>query len=124
MKKGQTILLVDYNKEVIETVRSAVKQAGLRLILAEDGQEALDVAKAKVPDLVIVRKDIPVLDALSMSVLLKQSSETKDIPVVVICPAEASSSELDRLQDAGCSGCIEEPFTLKDLLQKLEDWLT
>ncbi|NIA08731.1 MAG: response regulator [Nitrospiraceae bacterium] len=124
MKKGQTILLVDYNKEIIDTVRSAVEQTGLRLILAEDGQEAFDIAKAEVPDLVIVRKDIPVLDALSMSVLLKQSPETKDIPVVVIWPAGASSSDLNRLQEAGCSGYIEEPFSLKDLLKKLEDCLT
>ncbi len=123
MKKGQTILLVDYNKDVIDIVRKAVKQTGLRLILAEDGQEAFDIAKVQVPDLVIVRKDIPVLDALSMSVLLRQLPETKDIPVVVICPAEVSRSELDRLQDAGCSACIEEPFTLKALVQRLEDWL-
>ena len=122
MKEGQTILLVDYNESVIETVRKLANQAGLKLLLAEDGQEGLDLAKAELPDLVIIRKDVPILDALSMSVLLKQSPETDDIPVVLIC-AVASSSERERLHDAGCSGFIEEPFTANDLLQRLEDWL-
>ncbi|MEA1992188.1 MAG: response regulator [Thermodesulfobacteriota bacterium] len=122
MKEDQTILLVDYNESVIETLRKLANQTGLRLLLAEDGQEGLDLAKAELPDLVIIRKDIPILDALSMSVLLKQSPETEDIPVVVICTV-ASSSERERFHDAGCSDFIEEPFTAKDLLQRLEDWL-
>ena len=122
MKEGQTILLVDYNESVIDTVRKLANQSGLKLLLAEDGQEGLDLAKAELPDLIIIRKDVPILDALSMSVLLKQSQETDDIPVVLICTV-ASSSERERLHDAGCSGFIEEPFTTNDLLQRLEDWL-
>ncbi|MEA3385381.1 MAG: response regulator [Thermodesulfobacteriota bacterium] len=122
MKEGQTILLVDYNESVIDTVRKLANQSGLKLLLAEDGQEGLDLAKAELPDLIIIRKDVPILDALSMSVLLKQSPETDDIPVVLICMV-ASSSERERLHDAGCSGFIEEPFTENDLLQRLEDWL-
>ena len=122
MKEGQTILLVDYNESVIETARKLANQTGLRLILAEDGQEGLDLAKAELPDLVIIRKDARVLDALSMSVLLKQSPETEDIPVIVICTM-ASSSERERFHDAGCIDFIEEPFTVNDLLQRLEDWL-
>jgi CheY-like chemotaxis protein len=122
VKEGQTILLVDYNQSVINTVRKLVNQTGLRLIFAEDGQEGLDLVKADLPDLVIIRKDAPILDALSMSVLLKQSTETQDIPVIVICTV-ASSSERERFHDAGCIDFIEEPFTVNDLLQKLEDWL-
>jgi len=122
MKEGQTILLVDYNQSVIDTVRKLVNQTGLRLILAEDGQEGLDLAEAELPDLVIIRKDVPILDALSMSVLLKQSPKTQDIPVIVICTM-ASSSERERFHDAGCIDFIEEPFTVNDLLQRLEDWL-
>lgn len=122
MKEGQTVLLVDYDQSVIDTVRKLVNQTGLRLILAENGQEGLDLVKAELPDLVIIRKDVPILDALSMSVLLKQSPETDNIPVVLICTV-ASSSERERLHDAGCSDFIEEPFTANDLLQRLEDWL-
>ncbi|RKX62615.1 MAG: hypothetical protein DRP37_01115 [Thermodesulfobacteriota bacterium] len=122
VKEGQTILLVDYNESVIETVSKLANQSGLKLLLAEDGQEGLDLAKAELPDLIIIRKDVPILDALSMSVLLKQSSETDDIPVVLICTV-ASSSDRERLHDAGCNGFIEEPFTTNDLLQRLEDWL-
>lgn len=123
MKEGQTILLVDYNESAIETVRKMADETGLRLILAEDGQEGLDLAKAELPDLIIIRKDVPMLDALSVSVLLKQSHETDNIPVVLISEV-TSSSEKERLHDAGCSGFIEEPFTADDLRRRLEDWLS
>lgn len=122
MKEGQTILLVDYNQSMIEMARKLANQNGLRLIVAEDGQEGLDLAKSELPDLIIIRKDVPVLDALSMSVLLKQLPETENIPVILICTI-ASLSERERLHDAGCSGFIEEPFTADDLLQKLREWL-
>ena len=123
MKQGQTLLIVDYEESVFETVRELAGQFGLKLILAQDGQDGFDVAKAELPDLIIIRKDVPVLDALSMSVLLRQSHETRVIPIIVICP-EASSSERERFKDAGCNDFIEEPFSAKDLLKRMENWLS
>ena len=122
MKEGQTILLVDHNESVIETVRKLANQPAGVTTMAQGTSPTLRLSKAELPDLVIIRKDVPILDALSMSVLLKQSPETDNIPVVLICTV-ASSSERERLHDAGCSGFIEEPFTANDLLQRLEEWL-
>ncbi len=122
MKKGNTILLVEQRATVIEMVKNVARQHGIRVILAEDGQEGLDMAKAECPDMIIVRRDCPVLDALSMSVLLRQSKKTEEIPVMVIC-SEAPAAERERFQDAGCNDCIEEPFTEEELERHIEGWL-
>ncbi len=123
MKRDDTILLIEQRAGVIETVRNVAGSFGIRLLVAEDGQEGLDVANAESPDMIIVRRDSPVLDALSMSVLLKQSKKTEDIPIIVIS-TEVSASELEKFQDAGCNDCIKEPFTEDELKKYLKDWLS
>ncbi|HID98353.1 MAG TPA: response regulator [Thermodesulfobacteriaceae bacterium] len=122
MKTSRTVLLVDQDKNVIESVRRVTESMGIRFLHAENGQDGFDIARSVVPDLVIIRRNAPVLDALSLSVLLKQSENTGKIIVIVICTG-ASPGERECFQDAGCSGCLEEPFTDKDLQKKMEGWL-
>ncbi len=122
MRKGYTLLLIEQKKPVIDTVKKVAERHGLHLIVAEDGQEGLDIARAESPDMIIVRRNCPVLDALSMSVLLKQSKKTEKIPVMVIC-SEATAAEREKFQDAGCNDCLEEPFTEDELKRHIEDWL-
>jgi DNA-binding response OmpR family regulator len=122
VKEGQTILLVDDKESNRHTLREVAERHRFRLLMAGDGQEGFDVAREQRPDLVIIRRDCSVLDGLSMSVLMKQSRDTKSIPVTVIC-SDMSSTDRDLLQDAGCRDCLTEPFTADELLVRLKDWL-
>jgi len=122
VKDGQTILLVDDNEDVIATVKAVAVKERLRLITAEDGQEGIDIANQELPDLILIRGNAKVLDAMSMSILLKQSEETKNIPVMVLC-SDLSAQERERFQDAGCCGCIKEPLTERHLIKIIEEWL-
>ncbi|MEF3169519.1 MAG: response regulator [Deltaproteobacteria bacterium] len=122
MKEGQTILLVDTDERNREVFRAVAEGAGLHLILADDGQEAVDEAGKSPPDLIAIKRNAPILDALAVSVLLKQSDRTKAVPILVIC-RDASREEAERYRDAGCSGCIQEPFTEKELQERLKGLL-
>ncbi|NDY42968.1 response regulator [Dissulfurirhabdus thermomarina] len=122
MKAGQTLLLVDAQPSVRKVTRTVAAREGLRLLEADDGQEGLDLARAEVPDLVLIRRDSPVLDALSVTVLLKQAEATRSIPVVVLC-AEATALDVEHYHDAGVDDYILLPLTEHNLLEKLETWL-
>lgn len=122
MKQNQIILLADASEKIKTQFQRVAEQLKLGLLLAEDGQEALDVAAGQNPDIVVIRRDAAVLDALSFSVLLKQSARAREIPVIIIC-TDASTQERERFKDAGCSGCIEEPFSDKELIEVLKRWL-
>ncbi len=121
-KEPSSIVLVEQKEEIISIVKNAAEQAGLSLVVAEDGQEGFDLAMERPPSLVMVRCDAPVLDAPSLSLLLKQSASTKDVPVLVIC-SDFSHSEHEKYQDAGCNDCLREPFSVSDLLKIFEEWL-
>ena len=116
------ILLVDDQKDVQDVLQEFGRQKRKDIIISENGQDALDTAKEERPDLIIIRKDIPALDALSVSVLLKETDATADIPVVVIC-SDASTEEKERFRDAGLTACLEEPITLDKLNDILKKWL-
>ncbi len=119
---AKKILLVDYQKNVQDVIQEFGRQKRKEIIISENGQDALDTAKEEKPDLIIIRKDIPALDALSVSVLLKETEATADIPVVVICSG-ATSEEKERFRDAGLTACLEEPVTLETLDEALKPWL-
>ncbi len=119
---AKKILLVDDRKDVQEILQEYGRQKRLEILISENGQDALDTAKEQKPDLIIMRKNIPALDALSVSVLLKETEDTADIPVVVICSG-VTGDEKERFRDAGLTGCVEEPVTLDKIQQGLSKWL-
>ncbi len=122
MKESPTVLLVDNHEAVVQVFKEIGERHGLKMIFAEDGQEGLDMAKEELPELVVIRRNCPTLDALSVSVLLKQSPDTSEIPIVVICSG-ATPQEKESFRDAGCNGCIEEPISMEELIVKLKEWL-
>jgi len=87
---NETILVVDD----IETNRFLLKEllskAGLRVLLAENGLEAINICSKDKPDLIITDLVMPVMDGFEASVKLKARPETKDIPIIAL---SASTSE-------------------------------
>ncbi len=122
MKEGQTILLADDHEDIKKVVREVAAKNKLKLVEASDGQEALDIAPEIEPDLILIHRKVPVLDALSVTVLLKQDPRTKNIPVIVLCH-DASMPEREKFQDAGCDDFLLAPFSQDQLKEKLEAWL-
>ncbi len=122
MKPDQTILLADDHPDTIDTVRKVAEWNKLQLIEVADGQEAFDIAIESTPSIILIHRKVPVLDALSATVLLKQDQRTKSIPVIVLCH-DASIPEREKFQDAGCDDFLITPFTTEQLKEKLEAWL-
>ena len=116
------ILLVDDRKDIQEILQEYGEEKRGEIIISENGQDALDTGREEKPGLILVRKDIPALDALSVSVLLKETKDTAKIPVVVICSG-ATSDEKERFRDAGVAGCIEEPLTKEKVAEALDKWI-
>ncbi len=116
------VLLVDDKPEGREVFSQIAQDFPFELIVAEDGQEGFDLAREQEPDLIIIRKNVPVLNAESVSVLLKQSAATDKIPILVICP-DFSPEEQEKLQDAGCNDCIKDLQEVEIVVSKLKEWL-
>lgn len=123
MTEHSIVLLIDPDAQTRKGFKEAVNEmTGIQLLIAEDGQEGLDILKGRHCDLVAIRRNAAVLDAFSFSVLMRQDERYKEIPLLVLYP-EDSEPERDKLCDAGCSGCVKLPFSIHDIKALLKEWL-
>ena len=120
---GGRILLVEDNAMNRRLAQFLLKSQGYTVFEATNGQEALDLAKAHLPDLILMDLQLPELDGFMTTRILKDDAATKDIPVVALT-AYAMQGDAERALEAGCDGYITKPINTKDFLEEVATYLT
>jgi DNA-binding response OmpR family regulator len=125
IKKEKILLYIDTDDRAAQTVKevSCEDKRNIKVVCAENGQDGLDIAREILPDLVIIKRNVPMLDALSFSVLFRQTKRTASIPVIVMCHQDITEEEYTNLIDAGCSGCMQSPLDRDELAKVIEKWI-
>lgn len=111
--KGR-ILLVDDDIHNIEIVRSTLEDDYV-IVAAHNGREAIDTIKVTKPDFVLLDWNMPVMDGLETLHHLKNDSETKHIPVVMITGYMTGMDDLLLAYECGVIDFIRKPFDLLEL---------
>jgi DNA-binding response OmpR family regulator len=117
----KTILAVDDDKVVLEAVHQTLS-ARYNLLMAHDGHEAIGLANEHVVDLIILDIMMPGFDGFSTLTLLKESPNTKNIPVVMLTSVGKKEKVIEAFRD-GASGYVLKPFKADALLSKVESVL-
>ncbi|MBI5276847.1 MAG: response regulator [Burkholderiales bacterium] len=94
-------------------------RAGYRVLQATTGSEAVALARAQRPDLVLMDIQLPGFDGLQATRVLKQDAGTAHIPVVALT-ALAMKGDEERLLAAGCDGYIAKPFQYRRFLDEVQ----
>ena len=116
------ILAVDDEPHILKLVAFSLKSGGYEVLEATDGLSAIQVACAEQPDLVLMDVMMPALDGYEACRRLKADPETADIPVIMLT-AKTQAAEQKTGMDAGASGYITKPFTPKDLVAQVSEFL-
>jgi two-component system, cell cycle response regulator DivK len=116
------VLLVEDNEESREGLSRYLRRNGYEILLAVDGRQAVDVARAAVPDLILIDLNLPVLDGWEATRQLKAGSETRGIPVIALT-AHAMAGDRERALEAGCDDYDTKPIDFPRLLTKIESLL-
>jgi len=113
------VLLVEDNEMNRDMMVRRLKRAGLEVVTAGDGQQALDLMRAAQPRVVLMDMNLPVLDGWSASRMAKQDPELQAIPIIALT---AHAMEEDRLNalDCGCDDYATKPVDFPDLLAKIQ----
>lgn len=112
------VLVVDdeyFNYEMLTTALSSA----FKLSYADSGKNCLSSAIANPPDAILLDVCMPGLDGYDTCRLLKNTPETKDIPVVMLSGLE-SEQEQQAGYEAGCDAYVVKPFSMQLLLEKLK----
>lgn len=116
------ILVVDDEPDMVELVSFNLEAEGYEVITAANGMEALDLARASLPDLIVLDLMLPELDGLSVCEILRRLPSTAPIPVIMLT---AWKSELTRIVglDTGAEDYITKPFSPRDLVVRVNNAL-
>lgn len=112
-----TIMVVEDNDDTRFMLRKALEMKGYRVIEAVDGWEAVQVATRERPDLILMDLNLPVLDGITATDILRGNEELKGVPVVAITAHNTTDSRVDA-GEAGCAEYLAKPIDI-DQLQSL-----
>ena len=113
------ILLVEDNEMNRDMLSRRLMRKGFDVLMAVDGQEGLERARAVGPDLILMDMSLPVMDGWEASRRLKADPDTQHIPIIALT-AHAMSEDRQSALDAGCDDYDTKPVDLKRLLGKIQ----
>lgn len=120
--QGADILLVEDTELNQEVVRGLLEHAGLRVRLAGNGAEALQVIDAVRPDAVLMDCQMPVMDGYEATLRLRAQPRYQDLPIIALT-ASAMSGDRDRCLVVGMNAYVSKPVNLHELLSTLAHWV-
>jgi two-component system, OmpR family, alkaline phosphatase synthesis response regulator PhoP len=115
MLEGKTILVADDESHILHVVSLKLRNAGFRVLTARDGQEALDLAAAEHPDLLITDYHMPQLSGLELCQRLKSDPATRSIPAIMLT-ARGYHLEPHDTEQNGILRMLSKPFSPRQLL--------
>lgn len=120
---GKKILVADDEIHILQIVKfNLQKRGGYEVIIAKNGEEALELAKAEKPDLILSDVMMPKMSGFEFCEAAKKDDELKEIPFLILT-AKGQESDLTEGKKAGVDEYITKPFSPKSLLNKVKDTL-
>jgi CheY-like chemotaxis protein len=116
------ILLVEDNEMNRDMLSRRLQRRGYSVVIAQDGEQGLSLAKSEVPDLILMDISLPVMDGWQVTRLLKSNANTRHIPVIALT-AHAMVSDRQKAFETGCDDYDTKPVEISRLSEKIENLL-
>ena len=120
---AKVILIVEDEPKNLKLVRDLLRVRGYTTIEATDGKQGVESAKDRKPDLILMDIQMPVMDGLEATRILKADATTKNIPVLALT-SDAMKGDKEKILEAGCDGYLAKPLDIKELLEKVAEYLS
>lgn len=116
------ILIADDDTEMLETLTSMLEAEGYAVIRAENGLEAVELARKELPALVMLDIHMPMMDGLKACREIKADKVTKGVPVVMLT-VEGSINEIQQAISYGAKTYITKPSSKAEILKVVKSIL-
>ncbi len=116
------ILIVEDDSKNLTLFRDLLRVSGYETVEATDGKQGVESAKANKPDLILMDIQMPVMDGLEATKILKADSTTSDVPIVALT-ANAMKGDEQKITEAGCDGYMTKPIDIKEFLKLVAEYL-
>ena len=114
-----TILYIEDNEDNVFLLQSRLERSGYTVCIGTDGGQALDLARAHSPALIVMDLRLPHVDGWEATRRLKAAEDTRHIPIVGLS-AHALVGDREKALDAGCDDYNTKPIEYRRLLAKIQ----
>jgi two-component system cell cycle response regulator DivK len=118
----KSILVVEDQEDNRQILRDLLSSTDYEMMEAENGQEALDAVARQRPDLILMDIQLPVMDGYEATRRIKANPDWQSIPVIVVT-SYALSGDAEKARAAGCDDYVTKPYSPRQLLAKIREYL-
>ena len=118
----KSVLIVEDNELNMKLFRDLLEAHGYKTIETRDGMEALALARAHHPDLILMDIQLPEVSGLEVTKWLKEDDSLKAIPVVAVT-AFAMKGDEEKIREGGCESYIAKPISVANFVETVKKFL-
>ena len=119
---SRRILVLEDEEDSRKILRDLLSTAAYEMTEAENGEQALAAVAKQRPDLILMDIQMPVLDGYEATRRIKADPAFKDVPIIAVTSYALSGDEA-KARAAGCDDFVPKPFSPRQLLAKIREWL-
>ena len=120
---SKRILVVEDQPDNRQIIRDVLAGTDYQITEAENGEEALAAIAKQRPDLILMDIQLPVMDGYTATRRIKSDAGLKSIPIIAVT-SYALSGEEKKAREAGCDDYVPKPYSPRQLLAKIQQYLT
>jgi two-component system, cell cycle response regulator DivK len=117
---GERVLVVEDNEKNMKLFRDVLRATGYETLEAATGEQAVELARANEPALVLMDVQLPGIDGVEALAQLRGDARTASIPVLALT-AQAMQGDRERFLDAGFDGYLSKPVNVVELINAVRE---
>jgi CheY-like chemotaxis protein len=118
-----TVLLVEDTEDNRFMMRRLLEMSGYRVVEAMNGEEAVKIARAETPQLILMDLSLPVIDGLAATRLIRKVPALEATPIIAVSAHDTSDFQAEAV-DAGCNSYVTKPIDFNELEKLIQQLLT
>ncbi len=119
---AKTVLIVEDNELNMKLFHDLLEAHGYRTLQSRNGFDAMEIARADRPDLILMDIQLPEVSGLEVTKWLKEDDDLKSIPVIAVT-AFAMKGDEERIRQGGCEAYISKPISVTKFLETVRSYL-
>jgi two-component system cell cycle response regulator DivK len=119
---SKRILVVEDQEDNMQILRDLLINAGYEMVEAENGEEALAAVAEQLPDLILMDIQLPIMDGYEATRRIKADPASQSIPIIAVTSYALSGDEA-KARAAGCDDFVPKPYSPRQLLAKIRQYL-
>jgi two-component system cell cycle response regulator DivK len=118
----KTVLIVEDNELNMKLFHDLLEAHGYQTLQSRNGFDAMEIARADRPDLILMDIQLPEVSGLEVTKWLKEDDDLKSIPVIAVT-AFAMKGDEERIRQGGCEAYISKPISVAKFLETVRSYL-